>query len=144
MSKEWIKEGILAVGPSLKYLSTDQIDTFDIPIIINLEEEVRYVVPDNVELIHLPIKDYSVPDSDTVTKFLIAVQHHYERGQAVYVHCTAGCGRSGTMVAIWLASLMEWDDFDSLLGHLRELRPCAIETDEQMTFVQQYFENFSS
>lgn len=144
-SLTWIKEDILAVGQMIQsQQDLNNLYSQGIRAIINLREpdySDRINLPD-LPIYHIPIKDMQTPTRTQVTEFLTTVQYHFERGEPVYVHCTAGCGRTGTMVSIWLISLREYDTIDETIGKLRELRPCSIETDKQMAFVQEIGSRF--
>lgn len=50
----------------------------------------------------IPIRDLSVPPIEVLTAALDAIDAELERGGAVYVHCRAGCGRTGVVVGCWL------------------------------------------
>ena len=82
--------------------------------------------------VHLPITDFGTPDAsfekrwqDVAEKTLLALQG----GGRVLLHCRGGCGRSG-MVALRLM-VETGDQVEDALGHLRAVRPCAVETDAQ-------------
>lgn len=49
-----------------------------------------------------PIGDFSVPARDDLVAMLDEIDAELERGGVVYVHCWAGCGRTGVVVASWL------------------------------------------
>lgn len=82
---------------------------------------------------HLPITDFGVPDeafeaawpdvSATARRALLG-------GGRVLVHCRGGCGRSG-MVALRLM-IEVGEAADDAFARLRAVRPCAVETEEQM------------
>lgn len=82
---------------------------------------------------HLPISDFGVPDdafeaawphvSTTARQALLG-------GGRVLVHCRGGCGRSG-MVALRLM-IEVGEAADDALARLRAVRPCAVETEDQM------------
>ena len=49
-----------------------------------------------------PIRDLSVPTSDALVSILDLIDEELARGGIVYVHCWAGCGRTGVVVGSWL------------------------------------------
>ena len=86
---------------------------------------------------HLPIRDFDVPDAafekawpDIAEKALLALKG----GGRVLVHCKGGCGRSG-MVALRLM-VEAGEKVEEALGHLRAVRPCAVETDAQFEWAK--------
>jgi len=86
---------------------------------------------------HLPIPDFGTPDQsfedewpEVAEKALSALRG----GGRVLLHCKGGCGRSG-MVALRLM-IEAGESADDALGHLRAVRPCAVETDEQFEWAQ--------
>ncbi|MWD26204.1 protein phosphatase [Aquicoccus sp. SCR17] len=82
---------------------------------------------------HLPVADMGVPSAEvtyrwaeTSARALGALQG----GGRVLVHCLGGCGRSG-MAALRLM-IEAGEKPDRALVRLRALRPCAVETEEQL------------
>ncbi len=53
-----------------------------------------------------------------------------DRQRTVYVHCLAGCGRTGTMMACYLVYRDRLDPTEAI-RHLRRVRPCSVETAAQ-------------
>jgi protein-tyrosine phosphatase len=49
-----------------------------------------------------PIRDLSVPSGDELAETLDAIDAELAEGGAVFVHCWAGCGRTGVVVGCWL------------------------------------------
>ena len=83
--------------------------------------------------VHLPIEDFGVPTPEILAKWP-SVSHMARKalvgGGRVLVHCRGGCGRSGMVV---LRLMIECGERPELaLARLRALRPCAVETLEQM------------
>ena len=83
--------------------------------------------------IHLPVPDYSPPPAEVLAKWPDA--SHMARkalvgGGRILVHCRGGCGRSGMVVLRLMIECGERPDL--ALARLRAVRPCAIETPEQM------------
>ena len=48
-----------------------------------------------------PIRDLSVPSGTALVETLDLIDEEIERGGIVYVHCWAGCGRTGVIVGTW-------------------------------------------
>lgn len=83
--------------------------------------------------VHLPVDDFGTPSRETEAKWATAsasARHALRGGGRVLIHCMGGCGRSG-MAALRLM-IETGEDPDAALKHLRAVRPCAVETDEQM------------
>lgn len=64
------------------------------PYVAHVASPARYL--------NLPIRDFSVPTRDGLVVTLDAIDAELESGGAVYVHCWAGCGRTGVVVGSWL------------------------------------------
>ncbi|WIY27192.1 protein-tyrosine phosphatase family protein [Parasedimentitalea psychrophila] len=83
--------------------------------------------------VHLPVSDFGTPSPDILTKWS-SVSHMARKalvgGGRVLVHCRGGCGRSGMVV---LRLMIECGEApETALSRLRAVRPCAVETPEQM------------
>ena len=49
-----------------------------------------------------PIRDFSVPTREVLVDLLDEIDAELDRGGVVYLHCWAGCGRTGVVVGTWL------------------------------------------
>jgi protein-tyrosine phosphatase len=49
-----------------------------------------------------PIRDFSVPEAGALTEVLDAIDAELAGGGVVFVHCWAGCGRTGVVTGCWL------------------------------------------
>ncbi|MGJ8605405.1 MAG: protein-tyrosine phosphatase family protein [Marivita sp.] len=82
---------------------------------------------------HMPIPDFGVPDGafEVAWPYISAMARRaFMGGGRILVHCRGGCGRSG-MVALRLM-IESGEAPDDALDRLRAIRPCAVETDDQM------------
>ena len=52
--------------------------------------------------VNLPIVDFSTPTRDDLVAILDEIDAELAAGGVVYVHCWAGCGRTGVVVGSWL------------------------------------------
>lgn len=84
---------------------------------------------------HLPVPDFGAPDAafnECWTRVSTGALRALTGGGRVLVQCRGGCGRSG-MVALRLM-IEAGEAPDEALARLRAVRPCAVETDDQMTW----------
>jgi Polymorphic toxin system, DSP-PTPase phosphatase len=84
---------------------------------------------------HLPIVDFGTPGERTAMLWpdaSRAAQAVLGQGGRVLVHCFGGCGRSG-MAGLRLM-IEAGEAPDSALRRLRILRPCAVETEDQLAW----------
>ncbi|MBU2981514.1 dual specificity protein phosphatase family protein [Lentibacter algarum] len=89
---------------------------------------------------HLPVMDYCAPATDTAMLWpdaSTAARSALAGGGRVLVHCKAGCGRSG--MAVLRLMVDSGEDPSEALKRLRAVRPCAVETDVQMTWARAGF-----
>jgi protein-tyrosine phosphatase len=64
------------------------------PYAAHVEPPTRYV--------SRPIRDFSVPTPVALVAIHDEIDAELEAGGVVYVHCWAGCGRTGVVVGAWL------------------------------------------
>jgi len=110
-----------------------------VSLVVSLTE--ASVDPDTVEvlgmeLLHLPIEDFHAPTAEQQQAFVREVQLRRDAGETVAVHCLAGLGRTGTMLATWLVA--EGLGADEAIDEVRALRPGSIETTEQEDAVRRF------
>jgi atypical dual specificity phosphatase len=82
-----------------------------------------------IDSLHIPVEDFAAPTGDDIEKFLQSARFYRHEGKAIVVHCGAGIGRTGTMIACYLV------DQGMAPGEAVELvrrkRPGSIETEDQ-------------
>ena len=80
--------------------------------------------------LHLPIVDYTPPTLRQMNEFVEFVDHIQETEKgATLVHCMAGIGRTGTMLAAYL--IAKGQTPSDAIATVRRKRPGSIETREQ-------------
>lgn len=83
--------------------------------------------------VHLPVPDFSAPPPavrELWPQASLAARQALVGGGRVLVHCRGGCGRSGMVVLRLMIECGERPD--AALKRLRAVRPCAVETEDQM------------
>ncbi len=85
---------------------------------------------------HLPVPDFTAPTSAQLADGVCAIEQAIGAGTKVAVHCGAGQGRTGTLIACYLIS--KGLSADEAIAHVRAVRPGSVETRQQELAVQAY------
>ena len=89
-----------------------------------------------IDYLHLPIPDMSSPSIKEIEEFLAFSTVCIEKGKPVLVHCGAGLGRTGTMLACYLVD--RGHEPAAAIYKVRAERPGSIETHEQEMAIFQF------
>jgi len=87
----------------------------------------------------LPIPDGGAPTMEQAGEFVRFVTDQRSAGHPVAVHCEAGIGRTGTMLAMYLIS--QGSTSRDAIEHVRAVEKVAIETSRQIDFLERYAKN---
>ncbi len=107
--------------------------------IVSLSErplEAKTVSEGGFVYLHAPIPDFGVPRLDTIETVNAFVDRSREAERGVVIHCGAGLGRTGTILACYLAH--RGSSAQEAIEHVRSLRPGSIETPDQENVVMRF------
>jgi atypical dual specificity phosphatase len=84
----------------------------------------------------LPVPDGGAPTVEQAAEFVRFVNLQRAEGRPVAVHCEAGLGRTGTMLATYLVS--QGESAEAAIRHVRAAESDAVETTRQVQFLEQF------
>ncbi|WP_040329192.1 phosphatase domain-containing putative toxin, partial [Acidovorax delafieldii] len=87
--------------------------------------------------IHLPIFDREAPSISQAYMLVRRMQLLLDQGHVIAVHCRAGIGRTGTILAAWLIREGGLSS-EEAIARLRNINPAYVQTDEQEKFLQSF------
>jgi atypical dual specificity phosphatase len=136
----WLFEDKLAAMP---YPGSEDAFTLlyekGIRAMLNLAERpYSYEAPARMGLYtrHIPVPDFTAPTLQQAQEAVAMISSCLENQQPVAVHCMAGLGRTGTILACYLVALEM--SANNAITVIREWRPGSIETLEQEAVVYEY------
>lgn len=110
-----------------------------IQLIISLSENPlpRHWINDaGLLALHVSVADMEAPTQEQLDQCLSAINKARSRKFAVAVHCTAGLGRTGTVLAAYFVE--RGLDPGTAIARVRELRPGSVETPAQEQAVYEF------
>ena len=129
---DWILDGQLAALSCPDESDLPALAKLGIRVLISLNEHPppsSAVRRAGLEHHHIPIPNYSAPTVEQIEQFVRTVGRSLEEGRPVAVHCAAGLGRTGTMIACFLVS--RGMTATEAISYVRSHRPGSVETLEQ-------------
>ena len=78
-----------------------------------------------IELRRVPVRDFDAVDlQDKLPACVSTLNSLLESGHTVYLHCSAGAGRSPTVAIAYLVWCYGWT-LDRAVAHVTQRRPCS-------------------
>ena len=136
----WIEQPYLAAlarpgtREELQWLRDHGID-----VLLTLTEDPvfrRWINESGLLAKHVPIPDMTAPTQKQIEECIAVIQEARKQEMGVAVHCAAGKGRTGTILACYLVA--EGQSADQATKRIRELRPGSIEVREQEEAIHDY------
>jgi atypical dual specificity phosphatase len=84
----------------------------------------------------LPVPDGGAPTPEQAGEFVRFVDEQRQAHRPVAVHCEAGLGRTGTVLAVYLIS--QGDTAEMAIRRVREVEKVAVETARQIVFLEEF------
>lgn len=144
----WLVSGCIAGTPwpgIIRPIEEDLADLRDVGInhLVSLTESP---FPDGpaaefgLGVSHYPIPDMRAPDLETTLKICRELDRRIQSGQAVALHCKAGLGRTGTLLACyWLWIHPDCVSATDAIRWVRGLNSHMIQSPEQEEFIQGFY-----
>lgn len=111
-----------------------------IQVIITLTEEPlrrAWVNDAGLMAVHVPVPDLTPPTIEQFNHCIRTIRNARSNNFGVAVHCAAGIGRTGTVLAGWF--IAEGLKCGDALRRVRILRPGSVETPEQERALEAYW-----
>ncbi len=127
----WILDGRLAGMARPRAGSAEELLAHGLRAVVTLTEEPPPAELERAGLAihHEPIPDFAAPSLEALRRTVAFLAAELGAGRAAVVHCHAGIGRTGTVLAAYLVST--GIPADEAIGRIRSLRPGSLETDAQ-------------
>ena len=100
--------------------------------------ERRFETDDEIAYLHLKVEDYHAPSISELTSTIAYIENRIRESRPVLVHCAAGKGRTGTILA---AYIVKYENLDpkKAIEKIRSFRPGSIQTKVQEEAIYEYW-----
>jgi atypical dual specificity phosphatase len=147
----WVLDGKLAgSGLPMTYSQFFWLIKHGIKTIITVREvplpsnwftdSIKNIESDNINYLHLSVEDFGAPSIEEIDSTVDYIQRQIDNRKPVMVHCAAGKGRTGTILAAYLLK-NENLTAELAIKKIRNLRPGSIQSNIQEMTISMY-ENY--
>ena len=90
-----------------------------------------------IDYLHVPTTDFHAPDMEGIDSAVEFIQNQIQNDQSVMVHCAAGLGRAGTILACYF---IKYEKFSAIqaIKKIRDERPGSIQSNDQELAISYY------
>lgn len=94
----------------------------------------------DVKYLHVPTEDLSAPDIEQIDQAVEFIHERLQSEEPVMVHCAAGIGRTGTILACYLVKYHKLSAKDAI-EKVRKERPGSIQSESQEIAIGLYYKH---
>lgn len=137
----WVTEGKLA-GSGLPVTQDEFKWVLDkgIKSIITVREvplPSQWIDSTDIDYLHLMVEDYGVPNIEVLDEAVNYIDNKIQSGKPVLVHCAAGKGRTGALLAAYMIK-KENLSAEQAIEKIRFMRPGSVQSMTQETALSMY------
>lgn len=92
---------------------------------------------ENIKYLHVPTEDLSAPDMEKIDNTVDFIHERIKNNEPTMVHCAAGIGRTGTILACYLIKYHNLSVKDAI-DKVRKERPGSIQSESQEVAIGLY------
>ena len=92
---------------------------------------------DSIKHLNLEFADLTVPSRVQLKAYFSTLSKAIKLNEPVLIHCRAGCGRTGLLLALFLIYFHDFSN-ETSIQEVRKIRPCSIELKRQEEFVKHF------
>lgn len=133
-----IEEKLAGSGMPTSFDELEWVRSQGIQSIVTMTENA---LPENwvrqINYLHVPTPDFTAPDMDQIDNAVDFIHEKISDNKAVMVHCAAGMGRAGTILACYLVKYQKYSAKDAI-QKIREERPGSIQSEIQELAIGYY------
>jgi atypical dual specificity phosphatase len=97
----------------------------------------RWIDGTGIDYLHLMVEDYGVPDIEVLDEAVDYIDKKIQSGKSVLVHCAAGKGRTGALLAAYMIK-KENLTAEQAIEKIRLMRPGSVQSMTQETALSMY------
>ena len=83
-----------------------------------------------IDYLHIPTADFHAPNMEEIDSAVEFIQNQIQNNQSVMVHCAAGLGRAGTILACYFVKYKKFTANEAI-KKIRKERPGSIQSEVQ-------------
>jgi len=133
----WLVPGKLAGTPLPGVVSDVDVDMqalrrCGVTVLVSLTEkdiDQAALARNGLRNVHLPVHDREPPSVSQLQMLMLKMKRLLLAGDVLAVHCLAGLGRTGTVLAAWL--VFEGVTAEEALRRVREIEPQYVQSEQQ-------------